>query len=96
MQEHFNCHRLFCVSRTLLLPTKAMEKRLEAKPSISTRFLSRYCLGKAVRELGILQLFYLCACLCVSCSSAGDSSVLSGTMCMDFYGLYPSYLFKIL
>ncbi|XP_041335075.1 dyslexia-associated protein KIAA0319-like protein homolog [Pyrgilauda ruficollis] len=58
------------VSRTLLLPTKAMEKRLEAKPSISTRFLSRYCLGKAVRELGILQLFYLCTCLCASCSSA--------------------------
>ncbi|NWR23411.1 K319L protein, partial [Emberiza fucata] len=47
-----------------------MEKRLEAKPSISTRFLSRYCLGKAVRELGILQLFYLCTCLCASCSSA--------------------------
>ncbi|NXT10322.1 K319L protein, partial [Prunella fulvescens] len=47
-----------------------MEKRLEAKPSISTRFLSRYCLGKAVRELGILQLFYLCTCLCASCSTA--------------------------
>ncbi|XP_064587410.1 dyslexia-associated protein KIAA0319-like protein homolog [Zonotrichia leucophrys gambelii] len=47
-----------------------MEKRLEAKPSISTRFLSRYCLGKAVRELGILQLLYLCTCLCASCSSA--------------------------
>uniref|UniRef100_A0A8C3R0H9 KIAA0319 like n=1 Tax=Cyanoderma ruficeps TaxID=181631 RepID=A0A8C3R0H9_9PASS len=47
-----------------------MEKRLEAKPSISAWFLSRYCLGKAVRELGILQLFYLCACLCALCSSA--------------------------
>ncbi|NWV83855.1 K319L protein, partial [Dasyornis broadbenti] len=47
-----------------------MEKRLEAKFSISTRFLSRYCLGKAVRELGILQLFYLCTCLCALCSSA--------------------------
>ncbi|NXB83771.1 K319L protein, partial [Vidua chalybeata] len=47
-----------------------MEKRLEAKPSISTQFLSRYCLGKAVRELGILHLFYLCTCLCASCSSA--------------------------
>ncbi|XP_068028611.1 dyslexia-associated protein KIAA0319-like protein homolog [Anomalospiza imberbis] len=50
-----------------------MEKRLEAKPSISTRFLSRYCLGKAVRELGILQLFYLCTCLCASCSSADEN-----------------------
>ncbi|NWR45139.1 K319L protein, partial [Regulus satrapa] len=47
-----------------------MEKRLEAKPSISARFLSRYCLGKAARELGILQLFYLCTCLCALCSSA--------------------------
>ncbi|NWV47538.1 K319L protein, partial [Daphoenositta chrysoptera] len=47
-----------------------MEKRLEAKSSISTQFLSRYCLGKAVRELGILQLFYLCTCLCALCSSA--------------------------
>ncbi|NWY47673.1 K319L protein, partial [Sylvia atricapilla] len=47
-----------------------MEKRLEAKPSISSWFLSRYCLGKAVRELGILQLFYLCTCLCALCSSA--------------------------
>ncbi|NXQ03362.1 K319L protein, partial [Vidua macroura] len=47
-----------------------MEKRLEAKPSISTQFLSRYCLGKAVRELGVLHLFYLCTCLCASCSSA--------------------------
>ncbi|NXU09646.1 K319L protein, partial [Pardalotus punctatus] len=47
-----------------------MEKRLEAKFSVSARFLSRYCLGKAVRELGILQLFYLCTCLCVLCSSA--------------------------
>ncbi|NXN83667.1 K319L protein, partial [Bombycilla garrulus] len=47
-----------------------MEKRLEAKPSISARFLSRYCLGKAVRELGVLQLFYLCTCLCALCSSA--------------------------
>ncbi|NXB99531.1 K319L protein, partial [Orthonyx spaldingii] len=47
-----------------------MEKRLEAKSSISTRFLSRYCLGKAARELRILQLFYLCTCLCALCSSA--------------------------
>ncbi|KAL2296012.1 hypothetical protein Nmel_017543 [Mimus melanotis] len=47
-----------------------MEKRLEAKPSISAWFLSRYCLGKAVRELGVLQLFYLCTCLCALCSSA--------------------------
>lgn len=47
-----------------------MEKRLEAKPSISARFLPRYCLGKAARELGILQLFYLCTCLCALCSSA--------------------------
>ncbi|NWU35959.1 K319L protein, partial [Hylia prasina] len=47
-----------------------MEKRLEAKPSISAWFLSRYCLGKAVRELGIVQLLYLCACLCALCSSA--------------------------
>ncbi|NXP60515.1 K319L protein, partial [Chloropsis cyanopogon] len=50
-----------------------MEKRLEAKPSISARFLSRYCLGRAVRELGILQLFYLCTCLCALCSSADAS-----------------------
>ncbi|NXD27731.1 K319L protein, partial [Spelaeornis formosus] len=47
-----------------------MEKRLEAKPSISAWFLSRYCLGRAARELGILQLFYLCTCLCALCSSA--------------------------
>ncbi|NXA72461.1 K319L protein, partial [Thryothorus ludovicianus] len=47
-----------------------MEKRLEAKPSISARFLSRYCLGRAARELGILQLFYLCTCLCALCPSA--------------------------
>ncbi|XP_005529836.1 PREDICTED: dyslexia-associated protein KIAA0319-like protein homolog isoform X2 [Pseudopodoces humilis] len=47
-----------------------MEKRLEAKLSISAQFLSRYCLGKAARELGILQLFYLCICLCALCSSA--------------------------
>ncbi|NXM87309.1 K319L protein, partial [Oenanthe oenanthe] len=47
-----------------------MEKRLEAKPSISAWFLSRYCLGKAVKELGVLQLFYLCTCLCALCSSA--------------------------
>ncbi|NXR45506.1 K319L protein, partial [Hippolais icterina] len=47
-----------------------MEKRLEAKPSISAWFLSRYCLGKAVRELGILQLFCLCTYLCALCSSA--------------------------
>ncbi|NXU60706.1 K319L protein, partial [Horornis vulcanius] len=47
-----------------------MEKRLEAKPSISSWFLSRHCLGKAARELGILQLFYLCTCLCALCSSA--------------------------
>ncbi|NWI81872.1 K319L protein, partial [Dryoscopus gambensis] len=47
-----------------------MEKRLEAKSSISAQFLSRYCLGKAARELGILHLFYLCTCLCALCSSA--------------------------
>ncbi|NXB31948.1 K319L protein, partial [Eulacestoma nigropectus] len=47
-----------------------MEKSLEAKSSISSRFLSRYCLGKAARELGILQVFYLCSCLCALCSSA--------------------------
>ncbi|KAM6190702.1 dyslexia-associated protein KIAA0319-like protein homolog isoform 1-T2 [Sarcoramphus papa] len=47
-----------------------MEKRLEAKLSISARFLSRYCLGKPARELRSLQLFYLCACLCALCSSA--------------------------
>ncbi|KFP32482.1 Dyslexia-associated protein KIAA0319-like [Colius striatus] len=47
-----------------------MEKRLEAKFSISTRFLSRHCLGKPARELRSLQLFYLCACLCALCSSA--------------------------
>ncbi|NXL39319.1 K319L protein, partial [Glaucidium brasilianum] len=47
-----------------------MEKRLEAKFSISAQFLSRYCLGKPARELGSLQLFYLCACLCALCSSA--------------------------
>ncbi|XP_041871437.1 dyslexia-associated protein KIAA0319-like protein homolog isoform X1 [Corvus kubaryi] len=47
-----------------------MEKRLEAKSSISAQFLSRHCLGKAARELGILQLFYLCTCLCALCSSA--------------------------
>ncbi|NXR19438.1 K319L protein, partial [Cinclus mexicanus] len=47
-----------------------MEKRLEAKPSISAWFLSRYCLGKAARELGVLHLFYLCTCLCALCSSA--------------------------
>lgn len=84
------------VSRTPLLPTKAMEKRLEAKPSISAWFLSRYCLGKAARELGVLQLFYLCTCLCALCSSAGDSFGLSGTVCMGFYSLCPSYSFKIL
>ncbi|XP_010126391.1 PREDICTED: dyslexia-associated protein KIAA0319-like protein homolog [Chlamydotis macqueenii] len=47
-----------------------MEKRLEAKSSISARFLSRYCLGKPGRELRSLQLFFLCACLCALCSSA--------------------------
>ncbi|NXW49077.1 K319L protein, partial [Nyctiprogne leucopyga] len=47
-----------------------MEKRLEAKFSISAQFLSRYCLGRPARELGSLQLFYLCACLCALCSSA--------------------------
>ncbi|XP_027755820.1 dyslexia-associated protein KIAA0319-like protein homolog isoform X2 [Empidonax traillii] len=47
-----------------------MEKSLEAKSSTSTRFLSRHCLGKAVRELGIVQLFCLCTCLCALCSSA--------------------------
>ncbi|KFO73582.1 Dyslexia-associated protein KIAA0319-like [Cuculus canorus] len=47
-----------------------MEKRLEAKFSISARFLSRHCLGKPARELGSLQLLYLCACLCALCPSA--------------------------
>ncbi|NXE04340.1 K319L protein, partial [Lophotis ruficrista] len=47
-----------------------MEKRLEAKSSISARFLSRHCLGKPGREPRSLQLFYLCACLCALCSSA--------------------------
>ncbi|KAM6108690.1 dyslexia-associated protein KIAA0319-like protein homolog [Pterocles gutturalis] len=47
-----------------------MEKRLEAKFSISTRFLPQYCLGKPARELRSLQLFYLCTCLCALCSSA--------------------------
>ncbi|NWI93631.1 K319L protein, partial [Pitta sordida] len=47
-----------------------MEKRLEAKSSISARFLSRYCLGAAGRELGTVQLLYLCACLCALCPSA--------------------------
>ncbi|XP_017936768.2 dyslexia-associated protein KIAA0319-like protein homolog isoform X3 [Manacus vitellinus] len=47
-----------------------MEKRLEAKSSISARFLSRHCLGRVVRELGIVQLFCLCTCLCALCSSA--------------------------
>ncbi|NXI48008.1 K319L protein, partial [Galbula dea] len=47
-----------------------MEKRLEGKLSISTQFLSRYCLGKPAGELRSLQLFYLCACLCALCSSA--------------------------
>ncbi|KAM6116043.1 dyslexia-associated protein KIAA0319-like protein homolog isoform 1-T1 [Phoenicopterus ruber ruber] len=47
-----------------------MEKRLEAKLSISAQFLSRYCLGKPARELRSLQLLYLCACLCALCSSA--------------------------
>ncbi|NXE73719.1 K319L protein, partial [Cochlearius cochlearius] len=47
-----------------------MEKRLEAKFSISARFPSRYCLGKSAREPGSLRLFYLCACLCALCSSA--------------------------
>ncbi|NXN91727.1 K319L protein, partial [Rhinopomastus cyanomelas] len=50
-----------------------MEKRLEAKFSVSTRFLPRYCLGKPARELRSLQLLYLCACLCALCSSAGAS-----------------------
>ncbi|XP_069731435.1 dyslexia-associated protein KIAA0319-like protein homolog [Phaenicophaeus curvirostris] len=47
-----------------------MEKRLEAKFSISAPFLSQCCLGKPARELGSLQLLYLCACLCALCSSA--------------------------
>ncbi|NWH55994.1 K319L protein, partial [Geococcyx californianus] len=48
-----------------------MEKRLEAKFSISARFLSQHCLGKPARELGNLWLLYLCTCLCALCSSAG-------------------------
>ncbi|KAK2518577.1 Kiaa0319l [Columba guinea] len=47
-----------------------MEKRLEAKFSISARFLSRHCLGKPAREPRGLQLLCLCACLCALCSSA--------------------------
>ncbi|NWW53358.1 K319L protein, partial [Pedionomus torquatus] len=47
-----------------------MEKRLEAKFTISARFLSRYCLGEPARELRSLWLFYLCTCLCALCSSA--------------------------
>ncbi|KFQ70486.1 Dyslexia-associated protein KIAA0319-like [Phaethon lepturus] len=47
-----------------------MEKRLEAKLSISTQFLSQNCLGKPARELRRLQLFYVCACLCALCSPA--------------------------
>lgn len=71
---------IFCVSRTPLLPTKAMEKRLEAKLSISSPFLPRYCWGRHVRELRSLQLLYLCACLCALCSSTGDCAALPGTL----------------
>lgn len=67
------------VSRTLLLPTKAMEKRLEAKSSNSARLLPQNCLGRPARELRSLQLFYLC--LCALCSSAGDFSLLLGKTC---------------
>lgn len=78
-----------CVSRTPLLPAKAMEKRLEVKFTISARFLSRYCLGKPVRDLRSLQLLCLCACLCALCSTAGDSSVLSATMSVFFMVFIP-------
>ncbi|NWT08686.1 K319L protein, partial [Vireo altiloquus] len=56
-----------------------MEKRLKAKSSIGAQFLSQYCLGKAARELGILQLFYLCTCLCALCSSTDAN--LNGSKC---------------
>ncbi|XP_050788497.1 dyslexia-associated protein KIAA0319-like protein homolog isoform X1 [Gopherus flavomarginatus] len=46
----------------LVLPTKAMEKRLEAKFSISFWILSRHWLGS-------FHLFYMCACLCALSSS---------------------------
>uniref|UniRef100_A0A8C9F2V2 KIAA0319 like n=1 Tax=Pavo cristatus TaxID=9049 RepID=A0A8C9F2V2_PAVCR len=46
-----------------------MEKRLEAKLSISAPFLPRHCWGRPARELRSLQLLYLCACLCALCSS---------------------------
>nr|XP_006126022.1 dyslexia-associated protein KIAA0319-like protein homolog isoform X3 [Pelodiscus sinensis] len=52
----------FCLVRALVLPTKAMEKRLEAKFSISFWILSGHCLGS-------LHLFYTCACLCALSSS---------------------------
>lgn len=78
------------VSRTLLLPAKAMEKSLGAKFSISALFLSRYCLERPARELRSLQLFYLCACLCALCSSTGDSSALSGVVSLFLIVLIPS------
>ncbi|NXY86509.1 K319L protein, partial [Alcedo cyanopectus] len=48
-----------------------MEKRLEAKSSISPRSLCGYCLGNPAREPRSLRLLYLCVCLCALCSSAG-------------------------
>ncbi|NXJ08448.1 K319L protein, partial [Odontophorus gujanensis] len=46
-----------------------MEKRLEAKLSISAPLLPQHCQGRPARELRSLQLLYLCACLCALCSS---------------------------
>ncbi|OXB66389.1 hypothetical protein ASZ78_011923 [Callipepla squamata] len=67
-------------SGTPLLPTEAMEKRLEAKLSISAPLLPRHCWGRPARELRSLQLLYLCACLCALCSSTGDCAALPGTV----------------
>ncbi|XP_072211354.1 dyslexia-associated protein KIAA0319-like protein homolog [Excalfactoria chinensis] len=50
-----------------------MEKRLEAKLSITAPFLLQYFWGRPARELRSLQLFYLCACLCALCSSTDAS-----------------------
>ncbi|NXU49113.1 K319L protein, partial [Turnix velox] len=47
-----------------------MEKRLEAKFSISTHLLSPNCLRRPGRELRSLRLVCLCVCLCALCSSA--------------------------
>uniref|UniRef100_A0A8C8RAA8 KIAA0319 like n=1 Tax=Pelusios castaneus TaxID=367368 RepID=A0A8C8RAA8_9SAUR len=52
---------------------KAMEKRLEAKCSISFWILSGHCLGKSAKWVGSLHLFYTCACLYALCSSTDAS-----------------------